>query len=281
MNEVKSKYFLEDHRDAMHQRIIAYLNQLEPPIDIELPGKQVQWLFPHRNVETRRCIEAFYSKYYSDKRQRILILGINPGRFGGGTTGYFLFKRKSQRLDELLRKYLKIFLSDFFPFYLDLGVPFTDPIRLKTFCQIESNFPEKPELSAQFIYDYFLENYSLEKFNQEFFIGAVCPLGLESKGRNMNYYDNKILMKNLLEHFIPEHIQEQIDLGCSTKVAICLGEGLNYSTMEKLNKKYHFFRTLLKLPHPRYIMQYKRKQVNDYVEKYVQTCQVAIELTEK
>lgn len=71
----------------MHQRILAFLQQIEPPVGIELPGKNVQWLHPHGNPETRRCMDAFYSKYYADDIERILVLGINPGRFGGGITG--------------------------------------------------------------------------------------------------------------------------------------------------------------------------------------------------
>ena len=97
----------------------------------------------------------------------------------------------------------------------------------------------------------------------------------------MNYYDNKILMNNLLEDFIPDNIEKQIDLGCSKKVVICLGEGNNYSILDKLNRKYHFFENILKLPHPRYIMQYKRRLVNDYVQKYINTCQLAQELISK
>jgi hypothetical protein len=162
-----------------------------------------------------------------------------------------------------------------------LGVPFTDPIRLKTICQIDSSFPLKPELSSQFIYEHFLRQYSLDEFYRTFFIGAVCPLGLESNGRNMNYYDNKSFIQQLLEHFIPDHLQQQIDLGCSTKVAICLGEGMNYKILDKLNAKHHFFRTLLKIAHPRYIMQYKRKSIDTYIEQYIQICQSAKQLAKR
>ncbi len=86
MTAIKSKYF-RSNTETMDKRILAYLNQLEPPIDIELPGKNIQWLYPFKNPETCRCMEAFYSKYYSDTQERILILGINPGRFGSGITG--------------------------------------------------------------------------------------------------------------------------------------------------------------------------------------------------
>ncbi len=143
---------------------------------------------------------------------------------------------------------------------------------------IDSNFPLKPELSSQFIYDYFFNQYSMNEFFSKFFIGAVCPLGLESNGRNMNYYDNKILMNTLLEHFIPDYIEKQIDLGCSKKVAICLGEGTNYTILDKLNKKYDFFRKIIKISHPRYIMQYKRKSIDVYVQQYIDACELALKL---
>ena len=162
-----------------------------------------------------------------------------------------------------------------------LGVPLTDPIRLKTDCDIDSDFPPKPELSSQFIYDYFFQQYPMKDFYEKFYIGAVCPLGLECNGRNMNYYDNKIFMKTLLENFIPDQIDQQINLGCSKKVAICLGEGINYSTLHKLNNEYHFFKTILKVSHPRYIMQYKRKQINEYIQQYIDACQLALKLVSK
>ena len=162
-------------------------------------------------------------------------------------------------------------------FYL-IGVPLTDPIRLKTVCQIESDFALKPELSSQFIYDYFFSKYSMKEFYERFFIGAVCPLGLERRGRNMNYYDDKKLLTNLLEHFIPDNIEKQIDLGCSRKVALCLGEGTNYSILTKLNQQYQFFQRIIQVSHPRYIMQYKRKSIDDYVQQYIHACQSTLKL---
>ncbi|MFI5136454.1 MAG: DUF4918 domain-containing protein, partial [Sphingobacteriales bacterium] len=44
--------------------------------------------FKDNNHEQINAVSArFYQKYYSDNNQRILILGINPGRFGAGLTG--------------------------------------------------------------------------------------------------------------------------------------------------------------------------------------------------
>lgn len=87
--EMKSKYFSSSKDETIHQRTIAYLQQLEPPNDIPLPSSNTHWLYPLKNPDTCRCIGDFYEKFYSDRNERILILGINPGRFGGGTTGTF------------------------------------------------------------------------------------------------------------------------------------------------------------------------------------------------
>jgi hypothetical protein len=58
---------------------------------------------PYKEEElAMRISSEFYRKYYSDENKRHLILGINPGRFGGGVT----------------------------------GVPFTDPKRLISECHI-------------------------------------------------------------------------------------------------------------------------------------------------
>lgn len=156
-----------------------------------------------------------------------------------------------------------------------LGVPLTDPVRLKMNCKIETNFPLKSELSSQFLYDHFFEHYPMEDFYRKFFIGAVCPLGLEQNGRNMNYYDNKTLLNNLLEHFIPENLEKQLEIGCSRKVVICLGEGTNYSILNRFNEQNHLFQRIIKVSHPRYIMQYKRKSIKDYIDQYLHACQLA------
>ena len=37
--------------------------------------------------EVRRIVTAFHRKYYSDNKTRVLMLGINPGRLGAGSTG--------------------------------------------------------------------------------------------------------------------------------------------------------------------------------------------------
>ena len=100
--EKESKYF-QTNIQTMNQRILNYLKHLEPPIDIILPEKNIQWLCPLKNTQTYRCIEQFYSKYYSDNNKRILILGINPGRFGSGITGIQIMPMSVSRMTLVLK----------------------------------------------------------------------------------------------------------------------------------------------------------------------------------
>ncbi len=39
------------------------------------------------NPKVMELCSEFYKKFYNDNQKRYLILGINPGRFGGGVTG--------------------------------------------------------------------------------------------------------------------------------------------------------------------------------------------------
>ncbi len=179
--------------------------------------------------------EKFYKKYYSDNKKRKIIFGINPGRFGGGIT----------------------------------GIPFTDPIRLKQDCGIDNPFQQKPELSSVFIYEVVKAYGGPSKFYSDFFISALSPLGFTKNGINLNYYDDKQLIKDS-RPFIIDCIQQQIEhLHIDRNKTFCLGEGTNYSIFRKLNEENHFFSEIIPLPHPRWVMQYRRKTMDQFVQKYL------------
>ena len=57
--------------------------------------------------------------------------------------------------------------------------------------------------------------------------------------------------------------------GMNREVVFCLGEGKNFAFLEELNAKHKFFNRVVPLSHPRFIMQYKRKRVKEYVDEYV------------
>ncbi len=157
-----------------------------------------------------------------------MILGINPGRFGAGVT----------------------------------GVPFTDPWHLKEFCGIDSPFPMRKELSAIYIHE-LIEGYGgLASFYNSFFISSVCPLGFTKNGININYYDEKLLQEATTPYII-KYIEAQLSMGMSSDKVFILGKGKNYAFFKKLNETHGFFREVIPLPHPRWVMQYRRKYKED------------------
>src|ERR1700743_639015 len=196
---------------------------------------------PYREFEqTNRISELFYHKYYDDNNPRHVILGINPGRFGGGLT----------------------------------GIPFTDPKRLKTECSIDYDGKVTHEPSSVFVYEMINAFGGPEAFYKKFYINSLCPLGfttIDDKGRekNYNYYDSKPLA-TAVHGFIIENIRKQIALGIVTDVCFCFGTGKNESYLCKLNDEHYFFKKIIALEHPRFIMQYKARSKQFYIDKYLE-----------
>jgi hypothetical protein len=182
----------------------------------------------------------FYKKYYDDNGPRKLILGINPGRFGAGFT----------------------------------GIPFTDTKRLTNDCGIEYTGRQTHEMSSVFVYDVIREYGGPEKFYRDFYISAVCPLGFtmaDERGRekNFNYYDRYDLTAAVTE-FITWNIRKQIEIGVDSDVCFCLGKGKNEKFLRSLNEEYHFFRKIIALEHPRWVMQYRSRTRKEYIGKYLE-----------
>lgn len=177
---------------------------------------------------------AFYEKYLGDTNDRIFVFGINPGRFGAGVT----------------------------------GVPFTGPKMLREECNIDHPFTSRPELSAEYIWMWINAMGGPEAFFRDFYITSVCPLGFTKDGKNYNYYDSKKLEKAVLSHII-HNFETQLAFGAKTEYALCLGEGKNYKFIKELNDEQGWFGEIIPLSHPRYVMQYKRKSLDEYLERFV------------
>ena len=217
------------------ERVLEFTQNLRVP-DLALPPG-FEWIFPYGQAETMRCLSTFYRKYYAEGAEpRRFIFGINPGRFGAGLT----------------------------------GVPFTDPLRLAADCGIENSFAKKQELSADFVWRVIRAMGGPAAFARQFYITSLVPLGFVRDGKNINYYDDRALAK-AVEPFVAWNIRTQLDMGGLRDVAACLGEGQNFAFFKKLNAREGFFRDILPLPHPRWVMQYRRKRVDEFVETYVRT----------
>lgn len=214
------------------EKVVQFTRSLQP--DWSLPPG-VELLFPYAQPQTLEALEAFYRLYYTDQETRTYIFGINPGRFGAGIT----------------------------------GVPFTDSIRLETVCGIQNNFDKKAELSSIFVYHFIQAFGGPVAFYRQFYITSLCPLGFTKEGKNYNYYDDRQLESAVTPHII-NNIQTQKSFGANNKIALCMGEGQNYRFFTKLNDKHGFFDEILPLPHPRWVMQYRSKRMDEFVELYLQ-----------
>ena len=187
---------------------------------------------PYTNDETQACMTAFYKRFYNDKKKRIFILGINPGRLGAGLT----------------------------------GVPFTDPVCLSKL-GIENNFAQKHELSSIFIHEMIDVCGGHADFFNRYYITSLSPLGFIKNGKNYNYYDDANL-SNIVKPFIIESIESQLAFGCDTSKVYCLGQGKNFDYLNKLNDEYQWWESVIPLPHPRWIMQYRRKRKEEFLDLY-------------
>jgi hypothetical protein len=54
-----------------------------------------------------------------------------------------------------------------------------------------------------------------------------------------------------------------------TEECFCLGKK-NTAYLSALNEEFHFFETVTELPHPRFIVQYKRKLIDSFIDLYVE-----------
>src|SRR5687768_18123712 len=79
----------------------------------------VRVMNPYSDAPVQRYMRTFLDRYFADYRERTLVLGINPGRFGAGVT----------------------------------GITFTDPVAMADFLGIPNSLPRRRELSSVFVYD--------------------------------------------------------------------------------------------------------------------------------
>lgn len=208
-------------------------------IDCRLP-KGISVLNPFQdNNLVFQWSEAFYGQFYSDTVSRRLILGINPGRLGAGQT----------------------------------GIPFTDTKRLYEYCGIGSPENLVHETSSAFVYRMIDAFGGVTAFYNQFLVSSICPLGFVStkngKPLNFNYYDSPFLQKAVTP-FIVRCLEEQLSWPIDRDVVYCLGTGKNLKFLNELNAARGWFKHIVPLEHPRYIMQYKSSQVELYITKYLQ-----------
>ncbi|GAA4435747.1 SMUG2 DNA glycosylase family protein [Ravibacter arvi] len=218
-------------------KIIAFNKKLR--FEGKLPdGFQV--LNPYlSNPETLVVMEQFYRKFYGDNLQRRFLVGINPSRHGAGVT----------------------------------GVPFTDTKRLDQVCGIKMTSAYTHEISSVYMYDLIEAYGGAEAFYQDFYINSPFPLAIirNTPGNqwvNANYYDTPALF-SAVRDFMIDALEKHISLGLYTGEVFVLGKK-NATFLEKLNRDKRLFERLTVLDHPRFIQQYKSKERDTYLHRYLQ-----------
>jgi hypothetical protein len=211
-------------------KAIKYFCGLQTP-HLNLNG--VELINPYENDDVKTVVKKFFKKFYYDDNERLSIIGINPGRFGGGLT----------------------------------GISFTDPVALRENCGIENSLGNRKELSSKFIYIVAEQYGGVYKFFSKVFLTALYPFAIIKNGKNYNYYDEKSLAEKLKPEII-RNVKKQIDFGARRDCAILLGKK-NAEYFSVLNDEQKFFRKIVVLEHPRYIMQYRLRQADKYLDKYI------------
>jgi len=97
-------------------KFFNFLTGMDPVFDLP---ESVSIINTYSAEEVKAVLKKFCDKFYSTSNKRVLILGINSGRYGAGVT----------------------------------GIPFTDPVNLEHKCGIAHSFPLRHELSSKFIYE--------------------------------------------------------------------------------------------------------------------------------
>lgn len=220
------------NHETFGEHVTRFFDTLEKPKN--LPS-DVEIVYPYQDSNVKQAVNDFYNTFFNDHKKRIFVLGINPGRFGSGMT----------------------------------GIPFTDPIALEEQCGISNSFDKKRELSSEFVYKFIGMYGGPKKFYTDFFLSAVSPIGFTHNGKNYNYYDNQALYK-VTQTFIRYTLNEQISFG-ARRVVILFGTGKNQRFFTEINNENKFFDEVISVEHPRYIMQYQRKNIDFYLEKYMRT----------
>jgi len=218
------------YKETFGDNIISFYKYIRTP---DVSRFHVEVISPFQASTTQTCTTGFFKKFYNDNKKRVYIIGINPGRFGSGTT----------------------------------GVPFTDAIALEHYCGIKNTIEKRKELTSDFIYRVVKAFGGTKRFFGSFYLTAVSPVGFTKNGKNYNYYDDRKFYDALVP-FLVDSIEQQIAFGAKDAVVI-LGTGKNLKVFTELNNQHGWFKEVHGLPHPRYVMQYKRNSVDSFIKQYL------------
>lgn len=188
---------------------------------------------PYDDPMRQKAIESFYKKFFADDEPRVHLIGINPSRITETSS----------------------------------GINYTDGFALENFCGITNDFSKSRELTSEFFYMVVEEFGSAENFYKEIFAWAMMPFSVTRVSKYKNYYEDDVF--DHLIDMVQSNIQWISNLPKKGKVVI-IGTGENKKMFESLPGSPFGYDNVQFLPHPRWIMQYKRAYVKNYVQQYVE-----------
>lgn len=222
--------------DRLLRHVLSFsLAGLDLPADIDVLDP---FNGPH-GEQVRRIVTEFHKRFYSDDRPRTLMLGINPGRLGAGSTG--LSFTDTKRCEQ------------------DLGIP------------VQGLHTHEP--SSDFFYRMVRAAGGAASFYGKVYVHAVCPLGFVKQGPtggpiNLNYYDDKAL-ERAVTPFVEGWLHTLVEAGMRRGTVLCIGTGKNAAYFTRLNDRLGLFDRVIALEHPRFVMQYKARQLDLYIDRYL------------
>lgn len=176
-------------------------------------------------------IEKYYDKYVDFDSDKIVLCGLNPGRFGAGLT----------------------------------GVPFID---FKSLSKMLSNIKKDDgESSAQFFFE-LVKKFGIEKFYKICYVTNISKFGYSKKSsaKNVNYPK----LPNSAQDWLFKRFIEEMNL-IKPKVIIPLSDDVA-KTLKVLTQAQQLdYKIAPKLNHPAWVMTYKKKDKNLWLQKYYET----------
>jgi hypothetical protein len=233
MSAPRQKTSTRSKSTTFGERIERFLTSLTLPIT--LPSG-ISVLDPYRDPVVQQIVHEFCQRFYASDSPRVAVWGINPGRFGAGVT----------------------------------GLSFTDPAALRTLYGIETSLQGRRELSAEFIERMIVAYGGPQSYYHDVYMSAISPLGFVKDGININFYDDPALKRAIIP-FALESIAAAHEAGVRSDVCVVLGTGSLKAFVEREIRPVIGWKQVAYLEHPRYIMQYRRKEVPAFVEKYCGT----------
>jgi len=220
-------------------RVASFLTSLR--FDVPLPGGFAV-LDPYRDGAVVDVVHQFCARYYTGNHLRLPIWGINPGRFGAGVT----------------------------------GLSFTDPYALRHDLGLVTSIDGRREPSADYVYRVIGAYGGPTAFYHDVYMSALSPLGFIKDGVNINFYDDPTLMRDIVP-FVVDCMRRQTAMGLRDDVCIVLGSGKLKAFMERYIRPVIPYATIHYLEHPRFIMQYRRTTMQDYLDRYVGVIRSGVE----